>query len=127
MDIGKLGQNLFSGTSSAAGIRSKNLNDYLEDKNKKAEAADNFTMVNRPTEGMYNLEPIERYKYILNQSQANIKISQVQGDPEKSLKQANDILNQAILPPVTDNPDSAEVAMAMLVKRMAGSRLDLAA
>ncbi len=126
MITSKLGQSVFSGNTATEGIRTKNLNDYLE-KKKTEEAGDGFTMINRPTEGMYNLEPIERYKYILNQSQANLKLSQVQGDPEKSLKQANDILNKAILPPTTDNPDSSEIAMAQLIKRMAGNKLDLAA
>lgn len=127
MEIGKLGQNIFSGNPATEGIKTKNLNDYLENKNKEEDKTNDFTMVNRPTEGMYNLEPIERYKYILNQSQASIKISQAQIDPEKSIKQANEVLNKAVLPPISDNPGSSEIAMAQLIKRMATSRLDLAA
>lgn len=115
-----------AGISETPTVRTNNFSDWL-DKEKPAEKTDSFTLTSRPTEGMFNLEPVERYQYILSQVQKQVKLDVSPGDPQKTIKQANEIINNAIMPPSLDNPDRAYLTRAMQLKRMAESRLDIAA
>ncbi len=86
-----------------------------------------LSQINRPHEGMYNLSPMDRYRFVLNQGFEPNSANLNSPDPETSLKEANKILNQAILLPQDDNPSNQQLTMAMIMKRMAQSKLDIAA
>jgi len=80
----------------------------------------------RPAEGMFNLEPLARYRYMFEQGQ-QVKLANSVADPQRTIDQANQVINQAVLPPSGDNPGRAEFLRAMQLKRLAESRLDIAA
>lgn len=81
-----------------------------------------------PQAGMFNLHPIDRYRYINNGHRVSLDINGSNGNPEQAIKEANQILNKAILPPSDDNPDASQIAQAQLIKRLAQTRLlDMAA
>jgi len=82
--------------------------------------------VERPVEGMFNLDPLERYRYMFEQGQ-QVKLGTISGDPQKTIERANQVINQAILPPADDNPGRTDLLRALLLKRQAESRLDIAA
>ncbi|MBU1107664.1 MAG: hypothetical protein KKB51_13415 [Candidatus Riflebacteria bacterium] len=82
--------------------------------------------VERPVEGMFNLEPLARYRYMFEQGQ-QVKLASVPADPQRTIDQANQVINQAIMPPSSDNPGRTEMLRAMQAKRLAESRLDIAA
>lgn len=85
-------------------------------------------MSQAPLAGMFNLPPLDRYRFINNGHRPEINISGSTGNPEQAIKEANEILNKAILPPAADNPDASQLAQAQLIKRLAQSRLfDIAA
>ncbi len=115
-----------SGILETGSMRSANLADWLK-KEKPPEAGDSFTLNSRPAEGMFNLEPVERYRYLLNQAKTRAGISSVSGDPKQVIKEANEIINNAIMPPGKDNPDMAELTRALQIKQMMQGRLDIAA
>lgn len=80
-------------------------------------------------EGMYRLSPIDRYRYMSGQqptaSSVNLKV--VPGNPEETLSIANQVINQAILPPVFSNPDRQQLPQAIQLKRFAENMIDKAA
>jgi hypothetical protein len=128
-------QNLFGNSSGnsenkiseLSQVRTKNLNDYLKkDTSTGYDGINSFSMLS-PSEGMSNLAPVERYQYMLNQARSQLKIDSVSKDPEESLKKANEIINRALTASPGDRPDNSEINMALLIKRMAGSKIDLAA
>lgn len=82
--------------------------------------------VERPVEGMFNLDPLERYRYMFEQGQ-QVKLSSISADPQQTIDRANQVINQAIMPPVGDNPDRTILQRAIQLKRQAESRLDIAA
>jgi hypothetical protein len=82
--------------------------------------------IERPVEGMFNLEPLARYRYMFEQGQ-QVKLTSVPADPQRTIDQANQVINQAIMPPASDNPGRTEMLRAMQAKRLAESRLDIAA
>lgn len=82
--------------------------------------------IERPVEGMFNLNPLERYRYMFDQGQ-QVKLDNVAVDPQKTIDQANKVINQAIMPPLGDNPGRSELLRAMQAKRLAETRLDIAA
>lgn len=129
MITGKLNTNLFSGNLDSGVVRNKNLVDYLNsEKQTKPETGDSFTLTSKPSEGMYNLEPVERYQYILKQAQQQqTKLDSTIIDPQKTIEEANKIINNAVTLPSRDNPDTATLLQAMQLKRIAESRLDMAA
>lgn len=75
---------------------------------------------------MFNLDPLERYRYMFDQGQ-QVKLNNVSADPQKTIDQANQVINQAIMPPIGDNPTRSELLRAMQAKRLAETRLDIAA
>lgn len=81
--------------------------------------------IERPAEGMFNLEPLARYRYMFEQGQ-QVKLANSVADPQRTIDQANKVINQAVLPPSGDNPGRAEFLRAMQLKRIAESRLDIA-
>ncbi len=81
-----------------------------------------------PLAGMFDLPPLDRYRFINNGHRSELNISGSAGNPEQAIKKANEILNRAILPPADDNPDASQLAQAQLIKRLAQNRLfDIAA
>lgn len=82
--------------------------------------------VERPVEGMFNLDPLGRYRYMFEQGQ-QVKLGNVAGDPQKTIERANQVINQAVMPPAGDNPGRTELLRALQLKRLAESRLDIAA
>ncbi|PKL51282.1 MAG: hypothetical protein CVV42_00085 [Candidatus Riflebacteria bacterium HGW-Riflebacteria-2] len=82
--------------------------------------------VERPVEGMFNLDPLERYRYMFEQGQ-QVKLGNVAADPQKTIERANQVINQAIMPPAGDNPGRTELLRALQLKRLAEGRLDIAA
>jgi hypothetical protein len=115
-----------SGVLETGSLRTANLADWLK-KEKPPEAGDSFTLNSRPAEGMFNLEPVERYRYMLNQVKAQTNVSSTSGDPKQVIKEANEIINNAMMPPGKDNPDMAELTRALQIKQMMQGRLDIAA
>lgn len=115
-----------SGVLETSSLRTANLADWLK-KEKPPEAGDSFTLNSRPAEGMFNLEPVERYRYMLNQAKAQTNVSSTSGDPKQVIKEANEIINNAMMPPGKDNPDMAELTRALQIKQMMQGRLDIAA
>lgn len=113
-------------TGETTSLRSANLADWLK-KDKPPEEGDSFTLNSRPAEGMFNLEPVERYRYLLNQAQSMNKLNSTAGDPKETIKQANAIINNAMMPPGKDNPDMAELTQALQIKQLMQGRLDIAA
>ncbi|HNS10394.1 MAG TPA: hypothetical protein PKN29_11880 [Candidatus Ozemobacteraceae bacterium] len=107
-------------------LRSANLADWLK-KEKPPEAGDSFTLNSRPAEGMFNLEPVERYRYMLNQAKIQANPASATNDPKQAIKEANEIINNAMMPPGKDNPDMAELTRALQIKQMMQGRLDIAA
>ncbi len=115
-----------SGVLETGSLRTANFADWLK-KEKPPEAGDSFTLNSRPAEGMFNLEPVERYRYMLNQAKAQTNVSSTSGDPKQVIKEANEIINNAMMPPGKDNPDMAELTRALQIKQMMQGRLDIAA
>ncbi len=114
------------GTSKNSPLHAKTLSDWLE-KEKPAEQNDTFTQITRPTEGALNLEPLERYRYMLNQAKSVPTLNTVTSDPQETIKKANEIINNAIMPTGEENPDMAELTRALQVKQLMQGRLDIAA
>ncbi len=56
-----------------------------------------------------------------------MKLGNVAADPQKTIERANQVINQAIMPPAGDNPDRTQLLRALQLKRLAESRLDIAA
>ncbi len=81
----------------------------------------------RPTEGVLNLQPVERYRYMQSQAGSRPVLDTSGSDPKRTIQQANDIINNAIMPPGRDNPDMAELTRAIQIRQMMQGRLDLAA
>jgi len=82
--------------------------------------------VERPVEGMFNLDPLERYRYMFEQGQ-QVKLGTISADPQKTIERANKVINQAVMPPAGDNPGRTDLLRALQLKRQAESRLDIAA
>jgi len=81
-----------------------------------------------PQAGMFSLNPIDRYRFINNGHRASLAMNNSIENPEQTIKEANQILNKAILPPADDNPQASQIAQAQLIKRLAQNRLlDMAA
>ena len=90
------------------------------------EGALHVKAVERPVEGMFNLDPLARYRYMFEQGQ-QVKLASATADPQRTIDQANQVINQAIVPPVSDNAGRIELLRAMQAKRLAESHLDIAA
>ena len=113
-------------TDESEKLQKTTLADWLK-KSQTSEKSDNFSLLERPVEGALNLEPVERYRYMLNQAQKQTNLNTAYDDPQKALKKANEIINNAIMPPGKDNPDMAELTQALQIRQLMKGRLDLAA
>ncbi|HNX75091.1 MAG TPA: hypothetical protein PLM07_01705 [Candidatus Rifleibacterium sp.] len=115
-----------SASDETAPLRRANLGDYLQNNSPAQQVGSNSTM-ERPTEGVLNLQPVARYRYLQNQAGSQNTLDTTGSDPMKTIQQANKIINDAILPPNKDNPDMAELTRAIQIRQMMQGRLDLAA
>lgn len=80
-------------------------------------------------EGMYNLSPIDRYRFMSGQptSSNSVNLKVVPGNPQKTLSIANQAINEAILPPIFSNPNRKQLPEAIQMKRIAENLIDQAA
>ncbi|MEW6710833.1 MAG: hypothetical protein AB1403_13490 [Candidatus Riflebacteria bacterium] len=79
---------------------------------------------------MQKLSPVDQYRYVDGQSVMQpqpVNLRVVPGNPEKTLTMANQVINDAIMPPVFSNPNRVWLTEAMQIKRMAETQIDLAA
>lgn len=113
-------------TTNTSSLHNKTLSDYLEEE-KQPERSDSYSHNLRPTEGALNLEPLERYRYMLNQAKTVPTLNIATNDPKETIKKANEIINNAIMPTGEENPDMAELTRALQVKQLMQGRLDIAA
>ena len=109
-----------------APLRRANLGDYLENDRPVQQSGNNST-IERTAEGVLNLQPVARYRYLQSQASSRNTLDMTGSDPMKTIQQANKIINDAILPPNKDNPDMAELTRAIQIRQMMQGRLDLAA
>lgn len=82
-----------------------------------------------PIEGLHKLSPIDQYRYLDGQNsfQNGASLRMIPGNPQKSLAMANQVINDAVLPPVFSNPNRNRLGEALQIKRRAESILDRAA
>ncbi|EKE22966.1 MAG: hypothetical protein ACD_6C00658G0002 [uncultured bacterium] len=125
MIIEKADYALFSGNRPVTGLNTANP-EGPGDNDDPNEGSLPVKPVDRPVEGMFNLDPLERYRYMFEQGQ-KVKFAGSVADPQKTIDQANQVINQAVLPPSSDNPGRTDLIRAMQLKRLAESRLDIAA
>ncbi|HAE39017.1 MAG TPA: hypothetical protein DCG57_10320 [Candidatus Riflebacteria bacterium] len=125
MIIEKADYALFSGNRPVTGLNTANAAGTGNDDDSDAGLLPTRP-IERPTEGMFNLEPLARYRYMFEQGQ-QVKLAGNLADPQKTIDEANQVITQALMPPSGDNPGRTELMRAMQLKRFAESRLDIAA
>lgn len=115
-----------TGTEETSSVRRA---DLAQKDQSKANTIDNGTAERliRPAEGVLNMQPIEKYRYMQSQGSSRPMLDTSGSDPRRTIQQANDIINNAIMPPGRDNPDMAELTRAIQIRQMMQGRLDLAA
>lgn len=125
MNIEKADYALFSDSRPLSVLKAANPTDSGNDDDFDGGASPAIP-IERPVEGMFNLNPLERYRYMFDQGQ-QVKFDNVVADPQKTIDQANQVINRVLMPPVSDNPGRSEMLRAMQAKRLAEIRLDIAA
>lgn len=89
-------------------------------------ASDIFIPRGNLREGMFRLSPIDRYNY-MTQQKALLKSSDLTTNPEKALKDASRIINEAIIPPAIDGHGNTVINQAQQIRRQASMIIDKAA
>jgi hypothetical protein len=75
--------------------------------------------------GYFGLSPMAKYQYQssnLTQASTN-KLRQIPGNPEQTIKNADEIIDEAIFSPLTSDPGSSDMLQAIQNKRIAQSQL----
>ena len=76
--------------------------------------------------GYFGLSPMAKYQYQssnLTQINAN-KLRQIPGNPEQTLKNAEEIIDKAIFSPLNSDPSRSDMLQAIQNKRMAQGQLE---
>ncbi len=84
---------------------------------------------NRQIQSIEKLSPINQYEYFDDPDSfiQKLRLRNILGNPEATLKEANDVISKAMLPPVFSNPDRHLLNKALQLKRIAESQLNIAA
>lgn len=80
-------------------------------------------------EGLQRFSPLDQYRYMDGQeiSAKPTTLRVVPGNPQKTLSVANQVINDALMPPVFANPNRNRLTEALQIKRMAENIIDKAA
>ena len=102
----------------------------LKAKYKDAKESQKNNITNRPIQGLNKLSPIRQYEYMKNfgtSKNNTFSLKEIPGDPEGTIRRANQVINSAITHPMVSNPGRDLLDRAIQLKRSMLEKIDKAA